>query len=102
MRKLTLISAPAGFGKTTLLSEWVGSCGRPVAWVSVDKGANAPIRFWRYVVAALQTVVASVGEAAQVSATRLGHRDGGTLHQLSFAPSYAIIHDSDSFTAFDP
>jgi LuxR family maltose regulon positive regulatory protein len=36
-RKLTLISAPAGFGKTTLLSEWVASCGRPVAWLSLDE-----------------------------------------------------------------
>jgi len=56
--KLTLISAPAGFGKTTLLSEWVSSTdprGR-VAWVSLDKGDNDPTRFWSYVIAALQTV----------------------------------------------
>jgi len=63
-RKLTLISAPAGFGKTTLLSEWAAGCGRPVAWVSLDKGDNAPTRFWAYFVAALQTVHESVGEAA--------------------------------------
>ena len=36
-RKLTLVSAPAGFGKTTLLSEWIAGCGRPVAWLSLDK-----------------------------------------------------------------
>ncbi len=63
-RKLTLISAPAGFGKTTLLSEWVAGCGRPVAWVSLDKGDNDPTRFWGYFVAALQTVRARIGEAA--------------------------------------
>ena len=41
-RKLTLISAPAGFGKTTLVSEWVAGCGRPVAWLSLDEGDNDP------------------------------------------------------------
>jgi LuxR family maltose regulon positive regulatory protein len=70
-RKLTLISAPAGFGKTTLLSEWaVGAMhvspqpasSRQVAWVSLDEGDNDPVRFWAYFVAALQTVGPSVGE----------------------------------------
>jgi LuxR family maltose regulon positive regulatory protein len=37
-RKLTLISAPAGFGKTTLLSDWLAGCGRPAAWLSLDEG----------------------------------------------------------------
>ena len=44
-RKLTLISAPAGFGKTTLVSEWVAGCERPVAWLSLDEGDNDPTRF---------------------------------------------------------
>ena len=44
-RKLTLISAPAGFGKTTLLGEWIAGCGAPVAWLSLDKGDNEPARF---------------------------------------------------------
>jgi len=57
-RKLTLISAPAGFGKTTLLSEWVTGCGQPVAWVSLDKGDNDPARFWAYFIAVLQRVQA--------------------------------------------
>lgn len=61
--KLTLISAPAGFGKTTLLSQWVAGCGRPVAWVSLDKGDNDPMRFWAYFIAALQTVHTDVGTA---------------------------------------
>ena len=55
-RKLTLISAPAGFGKTTLLSEWVGVCQRPVAWLSLDEGDNDPARFMAYLVAALETI----------------------------------------------
>jgi len=56
--KLTLISAPAGFGKTTLLSEWVTGCGQPVAWVSLDKGDNDPACFWAYFIAVLQRVQA--------------------------------------------
>lgn len=48
--RLTLICAPAGFGKATLLSEWVGRCGRPVAWLSLDESDNDPTvihSFWR-------------------------------------------------------
>jgi LuxR family maltose regulon positive regulatory protein len=60
--RLTLISAPAGFGKTTLLSEWAAGCGRPVAWVSLDEGDNDPARFLAYSVGALQTIEASIGE----------------------------------------
>ena len=65
-RKLTLISAPAGFGKTSLLSEWVARCElrKRAAWVSLDEGDNDPTRFWSYSVAALQTIVADIGEAA--------------------------------------
>jgi len=62
--KLTLISAPAGFGKTTLLSAWIASIARPVAWVSLDEGDNDPARFWTYVVTALQTIKADIGQAA--------------------------------------
>ena len=62
--KLALISAPAGFGKTTLLSEWGAHCGRPVAWVSLDEGDNDPTRFWTYLIAALRTVHPDVGEGA--------------------------------------
>lgn len=59
--KLTLISAPAGFGKTTLASEWIAGCGRPVAWLSLDEGDSDPARFLTYLVAALQTVSAGIG-----------------------------------------
>jgi LuxR family maltose regulon positive regulatory protein len=55
-RKLTLISASAGFGKTTLVSEWVASCGRPVAWLSLDEEDNDLTRFLIYLIAALQTL----------------------------------------------
>jgi LuxR family maltose regulon positive regulatory protein len=60
-RKLTLISAPAGFGKTTLLSECAANCGRPVSWLSLDERDNDAARFWTYVIAALQTLCDGVG-----------------------------------------
>jgi LuxR family maltose regulon positive regulatory protein len=63
-RRLTLISAPAGFGKTTLVSEWVAKGERPAAWLSLDDGDNEPVRFLSYLIAALQTVEASVGKGA--------------------------------------
>ncbi|HYV04052.1 MAG TPA: hypothetical protein VFB82_05690, partial [Blastocatellia bacterium] len=61
-RKLTLISAPAGFGKTTLVSGWVACCQRSVAWLSLDQGDNDPTRFLIYVVAALRTIEANIGK----------------------------------------
>ncbi len=64
-RKLSLISAPAGFGKTTLLTEWVAGCQRPAAWLSLDDGDNDPARFLTYLVAALQTVAPTIGAGVQ-------------------------------------
>ena len=63
-RKLILISAPAGFGKTTLLGEWVGRNEWPVAWVSLDESDNDPTRFLTYIVAALQTIDSDMGAGA--------------------------------------
>jgi LuxR family maltose regulon positive regulatory protein len=60
-RRLTLISAPAGFGKTSLASAWIAGCGRPAAWLSLDDGDNDPARFLAYLVAALQTIAPTVG-----------------------------------------
>lgn len=65
--RLTLVSAPAGFGKTTLLAEWLGQAsadGRCVAWLSLDPGDSDPASFWTYVVTALQAAVPGVGSAA--------------------------------------
>jgi LuxR family transcriptional regulator, maltose regulon positive regulatory protein len=60
--RLTLISAPAGFGKTTLVSEWIAASGRPAAWISLDQGDSDPARFLAYLVAALRSVGAHIGE----------------------------------------
>src|SRR5436305_14239003 len=61
-RKLTLIAAPAGFGKTTLVSQWLAAGPRLTAWLSLDEGENDPARFLTYLVAALQTIAATLGE----------------------------------------
>ncbi|HYX58782.1 MAG TPA: hypothetical protein VE888_07205, partial [Streptosporangiaceae bacterium] len=61
---LTLVSAPAGFGKTTLLAEWLAVAaagGRSVAWLSLDQRDNDPALFWEYLVAALNTAVPGAG-----------------------------------------
>lgn len=60
-RKLTLISAPAGFGKSTLVSDWLAGCERPAAWLSLDEGDRDPARFLAYLVAALRTIAAPIG-----------------------------------------
>jgi LuxR family transcriptional regulator, maltose regulon positive regulatory protein len=68
--KLLLVSAPAGFGKTTLLAEWLAAVPaapageRLVAWLSLDRGDNDPASFWTYVIAALRTAASGVGESA--------------------------------------
>ena len=65
--RLTLISAPAGFGKTTVLAEWLAtrpSNARPAAWLSLDPLDDQPASFWRYLIAAVQTVVPEVGATA--------------------------------------
>jgi LuxR family maltose regulon positive regulatory protein len=58
---LTLIYAPSGFGKSTLINDWKQTCGFPVAWLFLDKNDNHPTRFWYSLVMALQTVNPQLG-----------------------------------------
>ena len=83
--KLVLVSAPAGFGKTTLLTEWLAAGPaapadeRLAAWLSLDRADNDPMSFWAYVIAALRTVASGVGESALALAACIpaaSHRDG--------------------------
>jgi LuxR family maltose regulon positive regulatory protein len=60
-RKLTLISAPAGFGKSTLVSAWLSGCGRTAAWLSLDEKDNDPVRFLLYLISALQKIAPGIG-----------------------------------------
>ena len=61
---LTLVSAPAGFGKTTLLAQWLAESRMPVAWLSLEPGDNEPVRFLSYLIAALQTLDPRLGTMA--------------------------------------
>jgi len=96
--KLTLVSAPAGFGKTTLLAEWIArsaSVKRSTAWLSLDGGDSQPDAFWTYLIRALQTVAPEVGGRAldllgagqpppieTILATLLNDLGGGAAHDL--------------------
>lgn len=77
--KLTLLSAPAGYGKTTLLSTWLNQFDRPAAWLSLDEGDNDIARFLDYLIAALQTLVPECGAALP------------TLHGVSGSPPTNIL-----------
>ncbi len=63
--RLTLVCAPTGWGKTSLLAEWAAGQDGPVAWVSLDPGDDEPLRFWRYVAGALSAVKPSLPATAQ-------------------------------------
>lgn len=67
--KLTVISAPAGSGKTTLIGEWISERGdaAPVGWVALDAGDNDPVRFWRYVVSACRSFDAALGRSTMAT-----------------------------------
>jgi LuxR family maltose regulon positive regulatory protein len=63
-KKLTLVAAPTGFGKTTLVSMWIAGRKLLSAWVTLDENDNDPSRFWTYVVSSLRTLDPSIGKAA--------------------------------------
>jgi ATP/maltotriose-dependent transcriptional regulator MalT len=95
-RKLTIVSAPAGSGKTTVLSEWLAADPvgeRQAAWVSLDQSDNDPSLFWGYFIAALQKVRSGVGENAL-----------SLLHAPQSAPIEVLIASSYTqrlLSAFD-
>ena len=97
--RLTLISAPAGFGKTTLLSECAASCGQSVSWLSLDERDNNAARFWSYLIVALQTLHDGVGASVlQVLQTPRANPNeawlGQLLNQIAEIPgSFALILD---------
>lgn len=108
--RLSLVSAPAGFGKTTLLAEWLDATpgdDRAVAWVSLDPSDNEPARFWTYVVTALQGAVPTVGSGSLelLSSAPLATDLGLTtlLNELAAAPGevwlvlddYHLVDDHD-------
>jgi LuxR family maltose regulon positive regulatory protein len=108
--RLTLVSAPAGFGKTTLVSDWAQRAadhGRAVAWVSLDQSDNEAASFWTYVVTALQRAVPDLepGAVERVAATTASAQDLLTplLNELAATSEpvwlvlddYHVVVDSD-------
>ena len=61
-RKLILVAAPAGYGKSTLVAEWLAACGRPGAWLSLEEGDSDLVVFLNYFIAAVQTISPGIGE----------------------------------------
>jgi LuxR family maltose regulon positive regulatory protein len=96
--RLTLISAPAGFGKTTLLSAWLASAPRPAhfaAWLSLDQSDNDPTTFWTYVIAAIQTVAPAVGTSSlallEASETPIQVVLSTLLNELNALPNNLVL-----------
>ena len=97
-RKLALFCAPAGWGKTVLLSQWQASEAetRPFAWVSLDAGDSDPVRFWSYVIGAVRKAQAGVGDAAWAG-LRAGGSDledavvGPLINDLAAMPSEMVL-----------
>ena len=89
-KKLTLIAAPAGFGKTTLLSEWIPQSPRCVTWLSLDEADNDSTRFWAYFITSLQGLRPQLGESVLALLQSL---------QASPIPSIltALINDVSAF-----
>ena len=102
--RLTLVSAPAGFGKTSLVSAWAANAKaldarRVVAWLSIDAGDNDPVTFWNYVIAALQVHLPEVGEKTLSLLSEQGPDLEGKLaflindlHQIS-QPCVLVLDD---------
>ncbi len=90
---VTLLTAPSGFGKSTLLNEWRQSCGMPVAWVSLDADDNQPLRFWSMVTAALQAVYLGCG---QDLGPHLRAPSSADLSEIVVGLSNAIVRASES------
>ncbi|MBN1995458.1 MAG: tetratricopeptide repeat protein [Anaerolineae bacterium] len=88
--KLVLVSAPAGFGKTTLLSDWSQRSEWPVAWVSLDAADNDPIHFWSYVITALDKLDADLEHILDL--LRAAHTDI-TYHLTGLINALAAISD---------
>ncbi|MGD8731206.1 MAG: hypothetical protein PVH92_04930, partial [Anaerolineales bacterium] len=63
-RKLTVISAPAGYGKTTLISQWLTEAPCPISWLTLEKGESDPTRFLSYLMAAVQSTAPQLGASA--------------------------------------
>jgi LuxR family maltose regulon positive regulatory protein len=98
---LTLVSAPAGYGKSSLLANWAREAPNPVAWFSVETGDNDPVRFWSYFTAALQTAISQMKIPTPFAIPQLGSEIlPGSLDWLCNTlaalakPSFLVLDDA--------
>jgi len=84
-RKLTLVSAPAGFGKSSLVASSLSESERHATWLSLDEGDNDPVRFWTYVIAAIHAVEQDVGDEARqiIASPQLRRTDPAIISLLN-------------------
>ncbi|HEY2204328.1 MAG TPA: LuxR C-terminal-related transcriptional regulator [Pseudonocardia sp.] len=90
-RELTLVCGPAGFGKSSVVADWVRTDRRAAAWLSLDEGDNDPVRFWRHLVAALGTARPGVAD-------RAGALVGGPASAWLTAAVTALVNDFSAET----
>ncbi|MGW8225951.1 MAG: LuxR C-terminal-related transcriptional regulator [Anaerolineales bacterium] len=84
--RLILISTPAGYGKTTLLGEWVQKSNTSIAWLSLDEGDNDPVKFMTSLVFALREIIPGIGDASLVNAS-------SSQTQISSAQINSLVND---------
>jgi LuxR family maltose regulon positive regulatory protein len=108
-RRLTLVCAPAGWGKTVLLAQWHASVGesRPFAWVQLDPNDDDPVRLWRHVIGALRTVEPAIGAQALGSLPVAGPAlvdavVGPLLNDLTTMPRAVVLVLDDYHLIHDP
>lgn len=112
--KLTMVSAPAGFGKTTLLAHWARGCSLPVSWLSLDESDNEPVRFTAYLIASLEKVCGEKESKEEPDAeTHLTHKGSkavglhedrltNIINQMAGGPSRFILILDDYHTISNP
>ena len=107
-KKLTLISAPAGFGKTTLLGEWIPRSPRCVTWLSLDETDNDPTQFWTYFIASLQMLRPNLGASASnlLQSSQAPPITSALITLIndltSFPDNFAIVLDDYHLIKFQP
>ena len=84
-KKLTIVSAPSGYGKTTLLCQWLAGHNLPYAWLSLDEADNDPVRFLSYLVVALQQIDQHLGESILNDIQSVGMASTGTRSMVELA-----------------
>ena len=92
-RRLSLVCAPAGYGKTTLVSSWLKQQNVPAAWLSLDEADNDAERFWRYSTAALQTLLPDLGDSVATPESPLSSRETLTwlINTLTDLPQASVL-----------